>query len=186
MTSAVLLQHFLTGLRPEIGRQLLLRNKPANFADALTDAIQVMNISPTPLTIYQGTKLGEYIPLTELLLIDTPHSSHPPAPTSTLPDVNLSQCELSPTQQQELLALLCDYKDLFATEGGPLGRTLVVRHAIHTEGSPICQPMRHQPMALQSTINAEVQKMLHQGVIQPSFSPWPSPVVMVMAPGGFV
>ena len=143
--------------------------------------IQVMNVSPTPLTIHQGTKLGEYTPLAELLLID---SSHPPASTSALPDVNLSQCELSPTQQQELLALLCDYKDLFATEGGPLGLISVVRHAIHTEGSPIRQPMHRQPMALQSTINAEVQKMLHQGVIQPSFSPWSSPVVMVKKKDG--
>ena len=55
---------------------------------------QVMHISPTPLTIYQGTKLGEYTPLAELLLIDTPHSRHPPAPTSALPDVDLSQCKL--------------------------------------------------------------------------------------------
>ena len=41
MTSAVLLQHFLTGLRPEFGRQLLIRNRPANFADALKDAIDI-------------------------------------------------------------------------------------------------------------------------------------------------
>ena len=59
---------------------------------------QVMHISLTPLTIYQGTKLGEYTPLAELLLIDTPHSRHPPAPTSALPDVDLSQCKLSPNQ----------------------------------------------------------------------------------------
>lgn len=143
-----------------------------------------MNISPTPLTIHQGTKLGEYTPLAELLLIDTPDSSHSPAPTSILPDVDLSQCELSPTQQQELLALLRDYEDLFATEGGPLGRISVVQHGIHTEGPPIHQPMRRQPMALQHTINAEVQKMLHQGVIQPSFSPWSSPVVMVRKKDG--
>ena len=41
LTSAVLLQRFLTGLHPEIGRQLLLRKKPANFADALKDAIDI-------------------------------------------------------------------------------------------------------------------------------------------------
>ena len=40
-TSAVLLQHFLTGLCPGIDRQLLLKNKPANFADALKDAIDI-------------------------------------------------------------------------------------------------------------------------------------------------
>lgn len=33
--------------------------------------IQVMNISPTPLTIHQGTKLGEYTSLADLLLIDS-------------------------------------------------------------------------------------------------------------------
>ena len=41
MTSAVLLQCFLIGLRPEIGQQLLLRKKPANFADTLKDAIDI-------------------------------------------------------------------------------------------------------------------------------------------------
>ena len=75
--------------------------------------------------------------------------------------------------------MLKQYADLFATEDDPLGRTSVVRHTIHTEGPPIRQPVRRQPIALQSTINSEVQKMFQQGVIQHSFSPWSSPVVMV-------
>ena len=41
MASAVLLQHFLTGLHPEIGHQLLLRNRPATFTDALKDAEEI-------------------------------------------------------------------------------------------------------------------------------------------------
>ena len=41
MTSAVLLQKFLTGLRPEISRQLLLRKKPSNFVSALADAVDI-------------------------------------------------------------------------------------------------------------------------------------------------
>ena len=41
LDSAVLLQHFLTGLRPEIGRQLLLRNRPDTFANALKDAEEI-------------------------------------------------------------------------------------------------------------------------------------------------
>ena len=52
-----------------------------------------------------------------------------------------------------------------------MGCTGVVRHAINTEGPPIRQPMYHQPVALQNTIDSEVQKMLEQGVIQPNFSP---------------
>ena len=42
MTSAVLLlQRFLTGLRPEIGRQLLLRNRPTTFTDVLKDVEEI-------------------------------------------------------------------------------------------------------------------------------------------------
>ena len=41
LDSAVLLQRFLTGLRPEIGRQLLLRNRPDTFTNALKDAEEI-------------------------------------------------------------------------------------------------------------------------------------------------
>ena len=41
MTSTVLFQRFLTGLRSEIACQLLLRNRPTDFAAALKDAIEI-------------------------------------------------------------------------------------------------------------------------------------------------
>ena len=41
MTSAVLLQKFLTGHRPEISCQLLLQKKPSDFVSALTDAVDI-------------------------------------------------------------------------------------------------------------------------------------------------
>ena len=41
LTSAVLLQRFLMGLRPEIGRQVLLHQKPANFNVAVKDAMAI-------------------------------------------------------------------------------------------------------------------------------------------------
>ena len=41
LSSTVLLQRFVTGLRPEISRQILLQKKPNDFAAALADAIDV-------------------------------------------------------------------------------------------------------------------------------------------------
>ena len=41
MNSAVLLQQFLMGLQPEISHQLLLRKKPADFATAIADAVEI-------------------------------------------------------------------------------------------------------------------------------------------------
>ena len=42
----------------------------------------------------------------------------------------------------------------------------------------------NHPFALQNVIDAEVQNMLAQGIIQSSFSPWASPIVMVMKKDG--
>ena len=44
-------------------------------------------------------------------------------------------------------------------------------------------PKDPQPVALQAAINSEVEKMLQQDVIQPSSSPWSSPVIMVKKDG---
>ena len=140
--------------------------------------IQVMNINPTPVTIYQSTTLGQFTPLSELLLVDSQQ------PGCNLTDIDLTASELSPNQQQQLLTLLHDYSDLFATGNGSLGRTSVVKHEIHTSGHPIRQPVRRQPRALQEAIDNEVQQMLQHGVVQPSFSPWSSPVVVVKKKDG--
>ena len=58
-----------------------------------------------------------------------------------------------------------------------------VQQHLH-RGSPICQPVHRQPATLQDTINGEVHKMLQQGIIQPSCSPWSSPIVMVQKKDG--
>ena len=47
------------------------------------------------------------------------------------------------------------------------------------------QYVHRQPRALQDAIDTEVQQMLPNGVIQPSFSPWSSPVIMVKKQDGF-
>ena len=141
--------------------------------------IQIMNMSPTSVKLYQGTKIGEATPLADVCLVETQNSNLPALNTCELPDIDLTGSTMSPAQHQELLALLNKYVDLFATEDDPLGRTSVVRHTIHTDSPPIRQPVRRQPVALQSTIHSEIQKMMQQGVIQHSFSPWSSPVVMV-------
>ena len=146
--------------------------------------IQVMNINPTPVTIYQSTTLGQFTPLSELLLVDSQQPTSLGVTSFPVSDIDLTSSELSPTQQQELLALLQDYSGLFATDNGSLGRTSVVKHEIHTSGHPIRQPVRRQPRALQDTIDNEVQQMLQRGVVQPSFSPWSSPVVMVKKKDG--
>ena len=140
--------------------------------------IQVMNINPTAVTLYGDTKLGEFMPLKELLLVETPPNSPPKL------NIDFTHGILSQSQQQELLNPLHDCQDVFASNTVSLGHTAMVRHAINTEGPPICQSMHLQPAVLRTTIDSEVQKMLQQEVIKTSFSPWSSPVVMVKKKDG--
>ena len=60
-------------------------------------------------------------------------------------------------------------------------------HSIPTgDATPIKQPPRRVPHALRPVIDQQVQKMIESGVIQPSVSPWSSPVVLVRKKdGGF-
>ena len=69
--------------------------------------------------------------------------------------------------------LILSYEDVFT-----LDSTDIVTHTIDTGAHPpIKQPMRRTPVALRSKVDELVQEMLSQGVIEPSKSPWSSPVV---------
>jgi len=140
--------------------------------------IQVINVSPAPVTIYKNTRVGDITPLSELLTVD---ATEQPLSQSAPLNVDLTD---SSDQQAELHALLDQYSDLFATKEQALGQTSAVKHTIYTQGPPIRQPVRCQPAVLQQAIDTEVNKMLQQGIIQQSFSPWSSPVVMVRKKDG--
>ena len=79
-----------------------------------------------------------------------------------------------------LRELVIEYSDIFALDSMELGTTDLVTHSIDTGDSrPIHQPLRRIPFALQRTVEEMVQKMMAQGVIQNSNSPWASPVVLI-------
>ena len=153
--------------------------------------LQVTNNSPSPITIYKGSKLGKFIPREYICLLETTNTGSDQLGAEFLSakkqpplNVDLTSTGLTPTEKQQLLALLTQFSDLFATTDRPLGKTEVVKHAVKTSGPPIRQPLRRIPEALKEVVQQEVQKMLKQGVISPSDSPWSSPIVMVRKQDG--
>ena len=75
---------------------------------------------------------------------------------------------------------LTDFRDIFAFEGEPLGRTNLVQHTIDTgTAKPIRQRPRRVPIHLQDTVKEEIEKMMTLNIIEPSMSPWAAPVVLV-------
>ena len=87
---------------------------------------------------------------------------------------------------QLLRDLIYRYRHVFPAPGEPVtGRTRSVQHEILTsDARPVpCGPRRLAPAGLR-TEQTCVQEMLLRGQIEPSDSPWASPVVLVTKKNG--
>ena len=139
--------------------------------------IQVMNVSPTAVTVYKGTTctLAEFVPQRNIALVNDSVSLSVNSNSNVL-EPNVNSSDITEGIKQELRSLLKSLGNIFLSEDGSLGRTSVVKHGINTTENPIRQPIRRQAESLKFAVNTEVEKMLSKGVIRQSISPWSSPV----------
>ncbi len=92
---------------------------------------------------------------------------------------------LTDDEKTELAALLCKYSDVFSKDKEDIGRTSLIKHEIDTgETRPIKQAPRRLPFTKRNIEREEIEKMKRQGIIEPSVSPWASPVVLVTKKDG--
>ena len=92
---------------------------------------------------------------------------------------------LSQEEKGMVRAMLARNQGVFKTEGKPLGRTTLVKHDIKTSSEqPIKQRARRLPIHQREVAEQEVEKMLKEDIIEPSHSPWASPIVLVRKKDG--
>ena len=76
---------------------------------------------------------------------------------------------------------------MFALDDKELGQTNLVEHAIHLgETASIKQQVQREPLNHQGVIKEELDKMLDKDGIEPSDSPWASPLELVKKKHGSV
>lgn len=76
---------------------------------------------------------------------------------------------------------LCfEFCDIFYCDKIPLTFTNKIRHKVKlTDDTPIYTKLYRYPEVHRSEIKQQIEKMLSQGIIQNSTSPWSSPVWIV-------
>ena len=155
-----------------------------SFSEDHTFPFRVLNPTNKPVTIYRCSTMGTYTPsAASMSVIATAEKSHPPTSISdsaqTVP-IDLSDTDLTDTQQAQLKSLIAEYRDIFALLPEELGRTGLVRHRIDTGDHA---PIRQRPYRVSDTqcgiIEEHVADMLNRGIIQPSVSPWSSPIIFI-------
>ena len=176
---------------PRLAERYHLQGATTLVTVSEADTIPFRLINPTtkPVTLYKGATLGTFAETGEDLNVH-PIGEEIESKTSasrqqaSIP-VDLSDSNLTLDQQTQLRALLDEYRDIFALSPNELGRTNLVQHSIDTEGhAPIRLRPYRAPQVQKETIEKHIADMLERNVIQPSVSPWASPVVLVSKPDG--
>jgi hypothetical protein len=96
----------------------------------------------------------------------------------TIFDNNIN--EFAENQKVSFKNLLLKFQDSFSKSSTDIGRTEMIEHTIDTgQALPVKQHPRRVPLSKLQEAEAEIEKMAEQGIIEPSTSPWCSPVVIL-------
>lgn len=98
------------------------------------------------------------------------------------PNPVISRDELTPVQKTSLDLIIQEMREQLGTG---IGRTHLIEHHIETENHlPVCQ--RQYPFAppIMKELEAEIEEMLANDIIEPSHSSWRSPVLLVKKASG--
>lgn len=87
---------------------------------------------------------------------------------------------LNAEETANLLNLCKEYSDVFYLENEPLTFTNEIKHHIRTiDDSPVYSKSYRYPYVHRKEVQNQIESMLHQGIIQPSSSPWNAPIWIV-------
>ena len=98
---------------------------------------------------------------------------------------NGTDADLTESETERLYGLLLEYSDVFAENSSDYGRAHLVQRKLHTaEHPPIRQRVRRLPPSRRTEVQQLLKEMEEKNVIQPSCSPWASPIVLVRKKDG--
>ena len=149
--------------------------------------LRVLNVSGKEQVLYANTHIATCHPVSYMNEITQERGSEVNAtlPEYLRPAWENAQENLTSEQSEQVKTLLMKHKDVFAKNKTDLGRTDIVKHKINTgTAAPVKQHPRRLPLSKRELVREEISKMLKQGIIEPSQSPWSSPVVLVQKKDG--
>jgi hypothetical protein len=158
-------------------------------------SLEVMNLSSESFSLHANTQLGNAFRIKSLQQMDCMHiSSSPQSSSSASQDdvININKIFtdmmekntfLNKQEKEMFLAFLQKNIDVFAVDPLKLTQTDFYHH-IETDGAPVKQRPHRLPHSQMETIDNEIEQMLKARIIEPSDSPWSSPIVLVKKKDG--
>eukprot|EP00731_Ephydatia_muelleri_P004061 Em0002g237a len=187
MTGAVMLEPSTTFME----RHGLLVARSISYAHAGRMLVQLLNPSPVPAIVNKHERIGSLYPLDESGDTCAKHTVagisvvHEHKADSIMEQMVMSTEGLIDEEKDKLRRLLREYKGIISLHDGDIGHTSQVFHHIDTgEARPIKQSLRRLPFNQRREVKDLIDAMLEKKVIEPSQSPWCSPIVLVKKKDG--
>lgn len=148
----------------------------------ITVPVRVVNLSDSDRVIRKGEEVSKCVPVTSV--IKSTDSSGSDKLDNLLASMS-SSLHLDPEEVSKARNLIAEFKDLFSSSSNELGHTSMTQHRIDTGNhSPIKQHPRRLPFSKRNDVRDMLLKMQQSDVIEPSTSPWSSPIVLVKKKDG--
>ncbi|CAK8694208.1 unnamed protein product [Clavelina lepadiformis] len=159
--------------------------------------LRLANPSDVEIVIPSGSSVARVVPIAgEGNIQYTNAYSILPITENKFADVELSalhdelcldKLELSEVERQKLFSVISSYRDVISLHPYDIGQTELVEHSIETGDSlPIRQHPRRLSEPQKQKVNELIEDMCDKEIIQPSQSPWASPIVLVRKKDGDV
>ncbi|CAF4944161.1 unnamed protein product [Pieris macdunnoughi] len=172
-------------LDQKISPNLLVANCIVTVKENKRINVSVLNISEEPINLKSNFNLN-------LIPIDT---YKPDNPTVFINHISTTKCTIQRTKEvlnqlrishlnseekEALLQLCSNYSDIFHLPNENLTYTNAIRHEIRTTTDvPIHTKTYRFPEIHKVEVRNQIDKMLKQNIIEPSNSPWSSPIWVV-------
>ncbi|GFU61120.1 retrovirus-related Pol polyprotein from transposon 17.6 [Trichonephila clavipes] len=146
-----------------------------------TIPVRICNVTEKSRVFQKGEVLATCSPVTCLQKFELALSN---SPQQLTPDL-LENAELSPRTEKPAERLFQEFEDVFSRNSSDIGHTTVTQHRIDTaDHPPNKQHPRRLPFAKQEEVGTLLREMQENDIIEPSSSPWASPIVLVRKKDG--
>ena len=175
--------------KPGLSKDILAARTVVDMGKPIL-AVRVLNLSDDEQIVHQGTDIASCEVIDNVTVVKKTepgtHEVDTEFPGLVKELYERSFGGLDDSQKNQLYSLLVEFRDVFSHGSGDIGRTSLTSHKIDTGDKKLNQTTTAMSTTCESGHIAQkvIKEMHEQGVVEPSNSPWMSPIVLVKKKDG--
>ena len=148
--------------------------------------VEITNITPQSITVPKDKDLARFEPLCDVVTtIGKGPSLINDEDLAKIELFDFTESDLTTTERDLVYGFLARHVSIIGKDETDLGCTHTIEHHIDVQGAmPIKQRYRRFPPPMREEISKAIDKLVKQGIIEPSLSSWSSPLVPVRKKNG--